>query len=114
MRYIVRAGCPWRMLPHDLPPWHAVFQQARRWMLAGCFEAMGHDPRMTLRVLGGKAAHPTAVVLDGRNLQSLCGRRPARRLRRLQAAQMPAKACFEIVGEGGLCEINGDETASWL
>jgi transposase len=72
VRYIVRAGCPWRMLPQDLPPWHAVYQQARRWMQAGCFEAMAHDLRMMLRVLGGKAAHPTAVVMDGRTLQSSC------------------------------------------
>ena len=24
LRYMVRAGCPWRLLPHDLPPWRAV------------------------------------------------------------------------------------------
>ena len=22
--YMVRAGCPWRMMPHDLPPWYSV------------------------------------------------------------------------------------------
>ena len=72
VRYIVRAGCPWRMLPHDLPPWAAVYQQARRWMKAGCFEAMAHDLRELLRLLGGKAAKPSAVILDGRTLQSSC------------------------------------------
>lgn len=41
-------------------------------MLAGCFEAMAHDLPMMLRVLGGKAAQPTAVVLDGRTMQSSC------------------------------------------
>lgn len=39
-RDMVRAGCPWRMIPNDLPPWHTVHQQARRWIKAGCFEAM--------------------------------------------------------------------------
>ena len=43
VRYMVRAGCPWRMIPNDLPPWPAVHQQAQRWINAGCFEAMAHD-----------------------------------------------------------------------
>ena len=31
LRYMVRAGCPWRLLPNDLPPWQIVHQQATRW-----------------------------------------------------------------------------------
>jgi transposase len=72
LRYIVRAGCPWRMLPHDLPPWHAIHQQAQRWMKAGCFEAMAHDLRAILRLAAGKEAQPSAAVVDGRTLQSSC------------------------------------------
>jgi len=48
LRYIVSAGCPWRMLPHDLPSWFTIHQQVRRWMKAGCFEAMAHDLRAIL------------------------------------------------------------------
>lgn len=70
VRYIVRAGCPWRMLPHDLPPWAAVYQQWQRWNKAGCLEAMAHDLRMLLRLLAQKKAQPSAVVLDGRTMQS--------------------------------------------
>ena len=70
LRWFVRAGCPWRMLPNDLPPWTAVEQQAKRWMRAGCFEAMAHDLRMVIRVLQKRAEQPSAVVLDGRTLQS--------------------------------------------
>ena len=43
LRWLIRTGSPWRMLPHDLPPWHAVYQQPRRWASAGCFEAMVED-----------------------------------------------------------------------
>jgi transposase len=32
LRYIVRTGAPWRMMPHDLPPWHTVYQQTQRWL----------------------------------------------------------------------------------
>lgn len=70
VRYMVRAGCPWRMIPNDLPPWHTVHQQGQRWIKAGCFEAMAHDLRQILRVLAQKQEQPTAVILDGRTLQS--------------------------------------------
>ena len=70
VRYLVRAGCPWRMIPNDLPPWWAVHQQARRWIAAGCFEALAHDLRKLLRLLAQKNLQPSAVILDGRTLQS--------------------------------------------
>jgi transposase len=68
--YLARAGCAWRMLPHDFPPWPAVYQQARRWVAAGCFEAMAHDLRELLRLAGGRAPSPTAAILDSRTVQS--------------------------------------------
>jgi transposase len=43
LRWIVRAGASWRMMPHDLPPWEMVYQQTQRWIKAGVFEAMVHD-----------------------------------------------------------------------
>jgi transposase len=64
------AGCPWRMIPNDLPPWSRVQQQAQRWSAGGCFEAMGHDLREVLRLVAEKAAAPAVVILDGRTLQS--------------------------------------------
>ena len=70
LRWMVRAGCPWRLLPHDLPPWTAVHQQTLRWIRAGCFEAMAHDLRMVLRELSARAHQPTAIILDGRTVQS--------------------------------------------
>ena len=70
LRWFVRAGCPWRMLPNDLPPWTAVEQQAKRWERAGCLEAMTHDLRAVIRLLQERAEEPTAVVMDGRTLQS--------------------------------------------
>jgi transposase len=70
LRWIVRAGASWRMLPHDFPPWEAVYQQTQRWLAAGCFEAMVHDLRALLRLVEGRASEPTAAVLDSRTLQS--------------------------------------------
>jgi len=70
VRYMVRAGCPWRMIPNDLPPWSTVHAQAQRWIQAGCWEAMAHDLRAVLRLLADRDAEPTAVILDGRTMQS--------------------------------------------
>ena len=44
------------MLPNDLPPWEAVYPQSRRWLDAGCFEAMASDLRSIIRVAQGKKA----------------------------------------------------------
>ena len=70
LRWIVRSGAPWRLLPGDFPPWHAVYDQARRWMAAGAFEAMAHDLRAVLRLAEGRAAAPTAAILDSRTMRS--------------------------------------------
>ena len=70
VRYVVRTGCQWRFLPHDLPPWAAVYQQARRWMQAGVFEQITHDLRAIVRFLDDRNLEPSATILDGRTLQS--------------------------------------------
>ncbi len=70
LRWIVRAGAPWRYLPTNFPPWEAVYQQARRWIDAGCFEDMVHDLRALLRWGEGRADAPTAAILDSRTVQS--------------------------------------------
>ena len=70
LRWFVRAGCPLRMLPNDLPPWHAVQQQTQRWLRAGCFENIAADLRLLLRWSAGRTATPSAVILDSRTLQS--------------------------------------------
>jgi len=70
LRYLVKMGGVWRMMPHDLPPWRMVYQQTRRWIKAGCFEAMAHDLRVLLRLGLDRKADPSAVILDSRTLQS--------------------------------------------
>lgn len=72
LRWMARAGAPWRMLPGDFPAWEAVYQQTRRWLQAGCFEAMTNDLRSVIRVAQGRRGQPSAVVFDGRTLQSSC------------------------------------------
>src|SRR3954471_21131496 len=69
-RWLVRSGSPWRDLPKDFPPWQAVYQQTRRWLAAGCFEAIVHDLRAVLRFAAGRDPEPTAAVFDSRTVRS--------------------------------------------
>jgi transposase len=70
LRYVVKTGCQWRFLPHDFPPWTAVYQQARRWLEAGVFEDIAHDLRMIVRLVLEREAQPSAVIFDSRTVQS--------------------------------------------
>lgn len=70
LRYLARTGAPWRMLPNDLPPRAAVYQQAQRWLAAGSFKAIVHDLRVMLRLPQGRNAEPSAAIFDARTMQS--------------------------------------------
>jgi transposase len=70
LRYVVKTGCQWRMLPHDFPDWTVVYQQARRWVQADVFEDIAHDLRICVRLLDDRNEQPSAMILDGRTLQS--------------------------------------------
>lgn len=70
LRYLIRGGTPWRMMPNDLPPWPVVYQQTQRWIKAGVFEALVHDLRVLLRLAAGRKEAPSAAIFDSRTLQS--------------------------------------------
>jgi transposase len=70
LRWMVRGGSSWRMMPHDLPPWYVVYQQTQRWFKAKVFEAIAHDLRAVLRIADGRQEMPTAAIFDSRTLQS--------------------------------------------
>lgn len=70
LRWMARAGAGWRLLPHDFPPWAAVYQQTQRGLRAKVFETLAHDLRVLLRLAVGRAPEPTAAIFDARVLQS--------------------------------------------
>jgi transposase len=70
LRWIVRSGSSWRLMPHDLPPWYVVYQQTQRWIKAKVFESLVHDLREVLRIARGRKEKPTAAIFDSRTLQS--------------------------------------------
>jgi len=70
LRYVVKTGCQWRFLPHDFPPWTAVYQQAQRWVQAKIFDTITHELRVIMRMIEERASHPSGVIFDSRTLQS--------------------------------------------
>ena len=71
LRWIVRAGAPWRMMPNDFPPWEAVYQQTQRW-LAGSRSVRADGPRPARGAAPGprEGARAHAAALDSRTLRS--------------------------------------------
>ena len=70
LRWLVRAGAPWRMFPNALPSWEVVSQHTQRWVRARVFEVLVQDVRAVLRVAAGRPRQPSAAILDSRPLPS--------------------------------------------
>ena len=70
LRWLVRSGAPWRMLPHDFPRWEAVYQQTQHWLQAGCFAAIVEDLGLLLRLAQGRNPQLSAAIFDSQTLQS--------------------------------------------
>jgi transposase len=68
--YVLRGGIPWRMLPHDFPPWGTVWYYFRLWRLQGIWEAMNAALRERVRVREGREPTPSAGVLDSQSART--------------------------------------------
>jgi putative transposase len=67
--YVVCAGCPWRMLPHDFAPWPTVYGYFRRWRQQGVWQTLHEILVLTLRLDAGKKSNPTAGILDSQSVK---------------------------------------------
>jgi putative transposase len=68
--YVVRSGCAWRLLPHEFPPWRTVYHYFRRWRLDGIWERLNGALRDRLRRRGGRAAQPSAAIIDSQTVKT--------------------------------------------
>ncbi len=68
--YLLRSGCSWRLLPHDFPPWQAVYSQFVRWRDSGLFEKLNKKLRGKLRVLAERDKEPSAAILDSQSVKT--------------------------------------------
>jgi transposase len=70
IRYVLRGGDSWRMMPHDLPPWQTAYYYFRRWSDDGTWEALHRILRERLRVQLGREPTPSAAILDSQSVKT--------------------------------------------
>lgn len=68
--YLNRAGCSWRMLPHDFPPWQTVYDYFCRFRRDGTWDHIHDALRQEVRVAVGKEPTPSAAILDSQSVKT--------------------------------------------
>jgi len=69
--YLVRSGCAWRLLPHDLPPWKTVYHYFRLWRRNGLWERLHTTLREQVRAKIGREAQPSAGIIDSQSVKTI-------------------------------------------
>ena len=69
IRYLQRAGCAWRLLPHEFGPWSTVYGIYRPWIQSGLWHRLHDVLRGRVRVAAGRQPGPTAAVLDSQSVK---------------------------------------------
>ncbi len=68
--YVLKSGCPWRLLPKDFPPWKTVYDWFRRWRIDGTWERLNTELRERLRVRLGRNSQPSAGIVDSQSVRT--------------------------------------------
>ncbi len=68
--YILRTGCQWRAMPHDLPPWKTVYTYFRNWRVDGTWSRIHETLRQQARRAQGRHAQPSAAILDSQSVKT--------------------------------------------
>lgn len=74
--YVLRSGCPWRHLPHDLPAWGTVYYYFRRWLREGVWDHVLKTLRMEVRKKQGRNDEPSAAIIDSQSIKTSAVRGP--------------------------------------
>ena len=68
--YLLRAGCAWRMLPHEFPPWSTVHYYYRRWRLDGVWPQLHDTLHQQARHAAGREPSPSAAIIDSQSVKT--------------------------------------------
>jgi transposase len=70
VRYLVRSGCGWRMLPIHFGPWQTVYGWFRELARRFLFQTIHDVALMADRERAGREASPTAGVIDSQSVKA--------------------------------------------
>jgi putative transposase len=70
MFYILVAGCSWRMLPKDFPPWKTVYHDFRLWSLDGTLDQLYAALRERVRLKAGRNSKLSALIVDSQSVKT--------------------------------------------
>jgi putative transposase len=70
IRYLTRTGCAWRLLPHEFPPWVAVYHYFRAWRKDGTWKVIHDKLRGDVRERAGRKREPSAAVIDSQSVKT--------------------------------------------
>ena len=68
--YVLRSGCPWRMVPHDLPPWQTLYKYFHRWAGDGTWARVHATLRPQVRQAAGRDPTPSAAIIDSQSVKT--------------------------------------------
>ena len=68
--YALRAGCSWRLLPADFPPWQTVYYYLQRWRREGVWARIHHLALTADRERAGREPSPTAAIIDSQSVRT--------------------------------------------
>src|ERR687895_2847127 len=68
--YVLKSGCPWRLLPKDFPPWKSVYDWFRKWRIDGTWERLNAALREVLRAHSGRNPQPSAGIVDSQSAKT--------------------------------------------
>ena len=68
--YVLRGGIPWRLMPHDLPPWGTVWRYFRKWRTDGTWERVEEAMRPMVREREGREATPSGAIIDSQSVKT--------------------------------------------
>jgi putative transposase len=68
--YVLKSGCPWRLLPRDFPPWKTVYDWFRRWRIDGTWERLNAELRELVRTRSGRSPLPSAAIADSQSAKT--------------------------------------------
>ncbi len=71
IRYVMKSGCQWRLLPKDFPPWQTVYDYYLRWRKNGKWQEIHDTLVKQVREKAGKKQTPTVGIIDSQSVKTV-------------------------------------------